>query len=547
MQEKISIRWNKIQYDPKSEYKTIWEILNERFQDNELLKTLDDLYDPYLLKWMQEAVERIKKAKENNERVIIFWDYDVDGVTSTSILMHFFKKIGMQISYRLPHRMNDWYGMKSYFMDELAPLWVTLVITVDCGTRDIEVIKHAKSLGIDVIVTDHHAVPDEIPEEAVAIINPKRKDCNYPFKHLSGAGVAFKLMMALAREYLNDEEYQKYLVDSIDIAAIGTVADCMPLVGENRIIVTAWLKQLKNSRSSGIRKLVEDKIHEDLDADVFGFLIGPRLNAAGRLDTPYKAVNLILNNGDKIDEIFAEIEEINDKRKELTRLFTDDAMGKIDEKNNIIFYHSAQIEHGIIGIVAGRLTEQFHKPSIVLKDEWEKLVASCRSPEYFSIIEILEKYKSHFLHFGGHKQAAGFSISKENFENFKMLITQELNQIDFSSFQKIILADKVIGVEEFGTRLYRQTLEFRPFGMGNPKPIFAFRDFEIDSVEWMGSTKEHITLKNKYGIKIVWFFWGEYYETLKKSKKMDIIFDMSENTWMGKTSITAKIIDIAID
>ena len=495
---------------------------------------------------MKEAVERIKKAKENNERVIIFWDYDVDGVTSTSILMHFFKKIGMQISYRLPHRMNDWYGMKSYFMDELAPLWVTLVITVDCGTRDIEVIKHAKSLWIDVIVTDHHAVPDEIPEEAVAIINPKRKDCNYPFKHLSGAGVAFKLMMALAREYLNDEEYQKYLVDSIDIAAIGTVADCMPLVWENRIIVTAWLKQLKNSRSSGIRKLVEDKIHEDLDADVFWFLIGPRLNAAGRLDTPYKAVNLILNNGEKIDEILAEIEEINDKRKELTRLFTDDAMGKIDEKNNIIFYHSAQIEHGIIGIVAGRLTEQFHKPSIVLKDEWEKLVASCRSPEYFSIIEILEKYKSHFLHFGGHKQAAGFSIAKENFENFKMLITQELNQIDFSSFQKTILADKVIGVEEFGTRLYRQTLDFRPFGMGNPKPIFAFRDFEIDSVEWMGSTKEHITLKNKYGIKIVWFFWGEYYEILKQKKKMDIIFDMSENTWMGKTSITAKIIDIAI-
>lgn len=547
MQEKISIRWNKIQYDPKSEYKTIWEILSERFQDNELQKTLQDLYDPYLLEGMKEAVERIKKAKENNERVIIFWDYDVDGVTSTSILMHFFKKIGMQISYRLPHRMNDWYGMKSYFMDELAPLWVTLVITVDCGTRDIEVIKHAKSLGIDVIVTDHHAVPDEIPEEAVAIINPKRKDCNYPFKHLSGAGVAFKLMMALAREYLSDEEYQKYLVDSIDIAAIGTVADCMPLVWENRIIVTAWLKQLKNSRSSGIRKLVEDKIHEDLDADVFWFLIGPRLNAAGRLDTPYKAVNLILNNGEKIDEILAEIEEINDKRKELTRLFTDDAMGKIDEKNNIIFYHSAQIEHGIIGIVAGRLTEQFHKPSIVLKDEWEKLVASCRSPEYFSIIEILEKYKSHFLHFGGHKQAAWFSISKENFENFKTLLTQELNQIDFSSFQKTILADKVIGVEEFGTRLFRQTLEFRPFGMGNPKPIFAFRDFEIDSVEWMGSTKEHITLKNKYGIKIVWFFWGEYYETLKKSKKMDIIFDMSENTWMGKTSITAKIIDIAID
>lgn len=524
----------------------IWEILQKRFQDNELQKTLQDLYDPYLLAGMKEAVERIKKAYENKERVIIFWDYDVDGVTSTSILMHFFKKIGMQISYRLPHRMNDGYGMKSYFMDELAPLWVTLVITVDCGTRDIEVIQHAKKLGIDVIVTDHHAVPDVIPEEAIAIINPKRRDCEYPFKHLSGAGVAFKLMMALAREYLPEQEYWKYIEESVDIAAIGTVADCMPLIGENRILVTAGLQRLKNSRSSGIRKLVEDKIHEDLDADVFWFLIGPRLNAAWRLDTPYKAVNLILNNGEKIDEILQEIEEINDKRKDLTKIFTQDAMGKIDEKNNILFYHSEKIEHGIIGIVAWRLTENFHKPSIVLKDEGEKLVASCRSPEYFSIIEILEKYKSYFLHFWGHKQAAGFSISKEKFGAFQSAITAELNAIDFTQFKKTILVDKVVGVEEFGKRLHQKTLEFRPFGMGNPKPIFMFQDFEVESVEWMGSTKEHISIKSKSGIKIVWFFWGEYYEVLKKSKKMDILFDMSENVWMGKSNITAKIIDIAI-
>ncbi len=546
MQEKISIRGNKIQYDTESQYQTITEILSKRFEENDLQKTLQDLHDPYLLSGMKEAVERIKIAHKNNERVIIFWDYDVDGVTSTSILMHFFKKIGMQISYRLPHRINDWYGMKSYFMDELAQIGVSLVITVDCGTRDIDVIKHAKTLWIDVIVTDHHAVPEIIPEEAVAIINPKRKDCEYPFKHLAGAWVAFKLMMALAREYFDEENYKKYLEESIDIAAIGTVADCMPLIWENRIIVTSGLKQLKKSRSIGIRKLIEEKIHEDLDADVFGFLIGPRLNAAWRLDTPYKAVNLLLNNGEKIDEILQEIEDINNKRKELTKLFTQDALEKVDGKNNIIFYDSDKIEHWIIGIVAGRLTEQFHKPSIVLKDEWEKLVASCRSPEYFSIIEILEKYKSHFLHFGWHKQAAGFSIAKENFENFKTLLTQELNQIDFSWFQKTILVDKVISFEEFWLQLYRTTLDFRPFGMWNPKPTFVFHNFEIDTIEWMGSTKEHITLKNKYGIKIVGFFWGEYYEELKKHKNFDIVFDISENTWMGKSSITAKIIDIAI-
>lgn len=251
IQEKLSILGNIIQYDDDSKEREISEILQKRFEGNiELLgKNLDDLYDPYLLADMDKAVLRIKTAKANNERVIIFGDYDVDGVTSTSILMHFFKKIGMQISYRLPHRIHDGYGLKPYFIDEAKKLGVSLIITVDCGTRDIEIIEYAKTLGVDVIVTDHHAVPERIPEAAVAIINPKRTDCPYPFKHLAGAGVAFKLMMALAREYIPEAEYKTYLRESIDLAAIGTVADCMSLIGENRIIVQEGLKQLKQSRS----------------------------------------------------------------------------------------------------------------------------------------------------------------------------------------------------------------------------------------------------------------------------------------------------------
>lgn len=546
MIERVSLNWNIIKYDEFSKLEKISDILTKRFIDNELDKTLDDLYDPYLLKGMSEAVERIKLAKENNEKVIIFWDYDVDWVTSTSILMHFFKKIWMQISYRLPHRINDWYGMKSYFMDELAKIWVTLVITVDCWTRDIDVIKHAKSLWIDVIITDHHAVPEVIPEEAVAIINPKRKDCDYPFKHLSGAWVAFKLMMALSRIYFSDEDYHKYLSETIDIAAIWTVADCMPLIWENRIIVSAWLKQLKNSRSLWIRKLIEEKINDDLDADIFWFLIWPRLNAAGRLDTPYKAVNLILNNSDKIDEIIFEIEEINNKRKDLTKLYTQDAMDKIDSNNNIIFYDSREIEHWIIWIVAWRLTENFHKPSIVLKNDWEKLVASCRSPEFFSIIDILEKYKSYFLHFGWHKQAAGFSISLDKFEEFKEKITAEINQVDFSSFKKTINIDKVISIEEFWFNLLNQINEFKPFGIWNLKPIFIFEDFEYDKVEFLWKTWEHITIKNKYNIKIIWFFIWKYFEILKQKNKASFIFEISQDEWMWKKTLSCKIIDIIL-
>ncbi|MGE4444436.1 MAG: single-stranded-DNA-specific exonuclease RecJ [Candidatus Altimarinota bacterium] len=546
MQEKISIKGNKVEFDINTLSQSIENILQARFQHNELEKNITDLYDPYLLNDMEKAVERIKKAHSNNERVIIFGDYDVDGVTSTSILMHFFKKIGLQVSYRLPNRITDGYGMKSYFMDELAKIGVTLVITVDCGTRDIEVIQYAKTLGIDIIVTDHHAVPEVIPEEAIAIINPKRKDCNYPFKDLSGAGVAFKLMSALAKDFFPPEKYTQYLQETIDIAAIGTVADCMPLTDENRIIVLEGLKQIKQSRSLGIRKLIEEKIHEDLDADIFGFLIGPRLNAAGRLDTPYKAVNLILNNSDTIDEVIADIENINNKRRELTKIFYEDALQNIESENNIIFYDSEQIEHGIIGIVAGKLTENFYKPSIVLKDEGEKLVASCRSPEYFSIVEYLDKYKEYFLHFGGHKQAAGFSILKEKFPDFKKDFTQELNSLDFTKQKKTIKIDKILSENEFGFQLTSKLSQFKPYGIGNLKPIFMFHDFEIESVEYLGKTMEHITIKNKYGINILGFGFGSHYDTLKKMKKIDIVFDIMEDVWMGKRQIKAKIIDICL-
>lgn len=546
MQEKISIKWNKVEFDINTLSQSIENILQARFQHNELEKNITDLYDPYLLNDMEKAVERIKKAHSNNERVIIFWDYDVDGVTSTSILMHFFKKIWLQVSYRLPNRITDGYGMKSYFMDELAKIWVTLVITVDCWTRDIEVIQYAKTLWIDIIVTDHHAVPEVIPEEAIAIINPKRKDCNYPFKDLSWAWVAFKLMSALAKDFFPPEKYTQYLQETIDIAAIWTVADCMPLTDENRIIVLEWLKQIKQSRSLGIRKLIEEKIHEDLDADIFWFLIWPRLNAAGRLDTPYKAVNLILNNSDTIDEVIADIENINNKRRELTKIFYEDALQNIESENNIIFYDSEQIEHGIIWIVAGKLTENFYKPSIVLKDEWEKLVASCRSPEYFSIVEYLDKYKEYFLHFWWHKQAAGFSILKEKFPDFKKDFTQELNSLDFTKQKKTIKIDKILSENEFWFQLTSKLSQFKPYGIGNLKPIFMFHDFEIESVEYLWKTMEHITIKNKYWINILWFWFGSHYDTLKKMKKIDIIFDIMEDVWMGKRQIKAKIIDICL-
>ena len=549
MFEQLSLKKNIIRYDENSIFEDINDILQKRFENWEFIIDwkFEDLHNPFELKDMQKAVDRIKEAKNKGERVMIFWDYDVDGVTSTSILMHFFRKIWLDASYRVPHRVKDWYWMKKYFIDEMDTLSVNLIVTVDCWTKDLDVITHAKNLWIDVIVTDHHAVPDIISEDAVAVINPKRDDCNYIYKHLAWAWVAFKLVQELVYDFFDKKEAEKYLKSTIDIAAIWTVADCMRLTWENRIIVQEWLKQIRNSRSLWIKKLIWDKINEDLDADIFWFQIWPRLNAAWRMDSPYKAVNLLLNNSENIDKIISEIEQLNEKRKYFTKEFVEDALWRVNKEDNIIFYISPAIEHGIIWIVAWRITEQFHKPSIVLKDEWDKLVASCRSPEYFSIVDILDKYKDYFVTFWWHKQAAGFTITKEKFREFKTNILKEVNSLDFSENKRIVNIDKVIALEEIWFSFLNKINKYKPFWLWNEKPIFLVKNFEYEKLEFLWKWRDHLKFTTKHWFKIFAFFMWEFYEKIKNNKApINIVFDMSEDFWNGKKSIMLKVIDIIL-
>ena len=545
MQEHLSYKWNIIKYDKKSASEDIETILLKRF--NWVFNgnsSLDDLHDPYLLCGMSEAVERIKKAKELWQKVMIFGDYDVDWVTSTSILMHFFKKVWILASYRLPHRIDDWYGIKSYFIDEFSSIWVDLVITVDCWTRDTEVVKYAKSKWIDVIITDHHTVPDIIPDEAIALINPKRGDCAYPFKHLSGAWVAFKLMSALAEEFLDKKEVKKYIEETIDITAIGTVADCMLLVWENRIIVEAWLKQIKKSRSRWIRKLIEQKIHDDLDSDIFSFLIWPKLNAAWRMDTPYKAINLILNNSDSVEETIQEIELLNDNRKQLTSDFFEKALENINTEDNIIFYESKEITHWIIWIVAWKLTEKFYRPSIVLREETDRYIASCRSPEYFSIVDILEKYKDYFQRYGWHKQAAWFSIAKENFLKFKSEILKDVNLLDFKEHKKSIFVDKIVSMDELGFKFLEKVNVFKPFWLWNIKPVFITKNLKFDRVVYLWQWIDHIKFETKYWFKVIAFWMGQFMDKIKNSKDISIIFELNLDNYNWNKNLQLNIIDI---
>lgn len=551
MNESISLKKNIISYSPESKFQDIETILQDRFENGEFIIDwkFEDLHDPFMLKDMQKAVDRIKLAYDKKERVMIFGDYDVDWVTSTSILMHFFRKIWLDASYRVPHRVRDWYWMKKYFIDEMKNLWVNLVVTVDCGTKDLEVISYAKSLWIDVVVTDHHAVPDVISEDAIAIVNPKRDDCNYMYKNLAWAWVAFKLVQALAPFFLQGEELEKYLKSTIDIAAIWTVADCMRLTWENRIIVQEWLRQIRNSRSLWIQKLIWEKINSDLDADVFWFTIWPRLNAAWRMDTPYKAVNLILNNWSELDKILDDIEELNKKRQDYTKKFVDDALNKVNPSDNIIFYISPAIEHWIIWIVAWRLTEQFYKPSIVLKDEWDKLVASCRSPEYFSIVEKLTEFQDYFISFWWHKQAAWFSISKEKFAEFKTKILQDVNKMDFSKYKKVIKVDKIVELDELWFSFLNKINKYKPFWLWNEKPIFMVRNLNYEKLEFLWqNSRDHLRFFTKHWFKIFAFYFWDFYEEIKRSwRTVSIVFDISEDVWMGKKNLMLKVIDIILE
>ncbi len=553
MTKQISIKWNIVKFSLDSLDENLDFILSQKFWENiSDLASIQSLYNPFLLKDMDRAVSRIKKAKDLWEKVFIFWDYDVDGVTSTSILMHFFMKIWIKASYRLPHRIADWYWLNFNVVNEALEKWVSLIVTVDCGTRDMEIIDYAKKNWVDVIVTDHHWVPEITPENSIAFINPKRKDCLYPYKHLSWAGVAFKLVQALASFYLKEEAYKKYILSSTDICAIWTVADCMPITWENKLIVALWLKQIKESRSRWIRILLDSYLDTDLDSDIFWFIIWPLLNAAWRMDSAFLAVNLILNNNDSVEKTLTELQWLNEKRKFLTKQFLEDFESNINTKDNIVFYMSKEIPHGIMWIVAGRITEKYYKPCIVLKDEWDSFVASCRSPDYFSMIDLLEKRKDVFSAFWWHKQAAGFSLDKDKFVDFKKDILFEMNKKDFSKYKKEIEITKLVNFDELGFNFLYKINNYKPFWIGNEKPIFMLNWFNEYKVEFLGNkTRDHLKFTTKYGFKIIAFYMWEYYEeikvALKEGRDIFLIFDISQENWLWKKSLSLKVLDVVFN
>ncbi|MBI5754840.1 single-stranded-DNA-specific exonuclease RecJ, partial [Candidatus Peregrinibacteria bacterium] len=513
---------------------------------------LSALHDPFLLKNMNRTLERIRSAVENRERMMIFGDYDADGITGTVIFFQTLKKIGAEVSYRLPDRQNDGYGLSEKFVQECVAQRVKVLITVDCGISCSAEISLAKKYGIDVIITDHHSIPEasKFPNDAFAIIHPKQKDCPYPDKEITGAGVAFKVAQALysTHHLLQNQDFEHLM----DLAGLGTVADCAPLRGENRHIVRHGLAMLKNTKNHGLKHLkkVAGIGEKEYGTEIFSYILAPRLNAAGRIAHPYFALQLLLSEDDKAERLAQNLQKLNEERQRMTRLSCDEAsrrFGDHPEKLPILIAHDPNWKSGIIGLIAGKLKERYARPCIIMEDRGDRLVGSVRSPEHFSTIALLTELEDFLEHFGGHDQAGGFDMKKENLEMFQKT-AMEISEKNLreNPIQNTLAIDCELAESDISFETYEMMKSLEPFGIGNEKPVFLVKDVTIRNIRTMGELGKHLTCTAELSHKSmrgVGFNLGEQSSALEEGEKRDLVCTLDKNDWNGNSSLELKIID----
>ncbi|MEG0006382.1 MAG: single-stranded-DNA-specific exonuclease RecJ, partial [Clostridium sp.] len=496
---------------------------------------IDNLYDPFMFKDMNRAIERIDEVIKKGQKITIYGDYDVDGITSTSILFRAFTKLGIDVSYYLPDRINEGYGLNFDAINYLKSLKTDLIITVDCGISAFEEVKYIKSLGMDVIITDHHECREDIPDTIV--INPKRQDCHYPCKNLAGCGVAFKLIEALWMYYDIDG-----VDEFLDIAAIGTIADVVDLKGENRIIAKQGMEKLKTTDKCGLIALktiagVEDK----LTSGAIAFQIAPRINAIGRLSDAKIAVELFTTNDyDKAMQIAKYLDQENRSRQKIEEEILSEVIDKISEEINlkedkVIIVSSKSWHIGVVGIVASKIVELYHRPAIILcEEEGEVLRGSCRSIEGFNMFRALEHSSDILNGFGGHEMAAGLQIDKKNLHLLKKNLNDFADTVDIDAYISKIRIDMILESEDISLSNVEALKSLEPFGMGNPTPIFGMEDMFINSKRYIGNGEKHIKIqfeKDDISYEGILFNYGANYMD-KDWKNVDIAFNLDENNWM---------------
>ncbi len=462
-----------------------------------LYATVRDLYDPFLLEGMQETVGRIKQAMERYEQIVIYGDYDVDGITSISVLLKYFKHVGYPVQYYIPNRLEEGYGLNEDAVISIAEEGTDVLLTVDCGITSVHEAQVAKEAGLDLIITDHHECQSELPD-CFAIINPKQETCGYPFDMLAGVGIAFKLVQGLM-----GDDFYGFIDEIIDIAALGTVADVAPIADENRIITKFGLEKLNETNNMGLKALIEVAGVEGktLNTGHIGFTLAPRINAAGRIGTPQLGVELLTTDDPMAaSRIASELNDLNEKRQNIEKSILEEAQLYIEKnidpnKTRVIVVKGYNWHTGIIGIVASRIAEKYYRPTIILNIEDGVAKGSARSVGHFSIFDAMSSCKDLFMKFGGHEQAAGVSMPQENVDAF----TERVN-----AYAQAVLTERdLIPVLKVDGHIHGRDISYKllddlellePFGLSNPKPQFVIEDLQVDKVAMIGKEKNHLKM-----------------------------------------------------
>ena len=527
-------------------------VKKRQLSDSFLYPKYENTTDPCLLKDMDKAIARIKQAVRNNERILIYGDYDADGVTASTVMEQTLMLSGVNpanISIMLPDRFADGYGMSPRLIKRAEEEKIQLIITVDCGSRNHAIIDELNALKIDTIVTDHHETDTTLPD-AVAVLNPKRQD--YPtlsLKNLAGVGVAFKVAEALVREGLIQNGQEKWL---LDLVLIGTICDSMLINQENRILLYYGLKVLTKTRRPGLRELMHLAGVKSLNTDSIGFQIGPRLNAAGRLDTADLSLNLLrTDSSTEAASLAARLEELNKKRKNEQTAATRE-IEKRGIKAGHVIIETGKWHEGILGIVAGRLTEEYAKPSFVLTEvENGILKGSGRSFGDFSLAKALTQVEDTIISGGGHAGAAGVRLEAKNLYTFREKINAYYDSLRLKDQQKYLKKQPDLTLDDFSDlslELLDELKALEPYGPGNEEPVFRLTNITISEVHRMGSEGQHLRLDllDKHGkpLKLVAFFAPEEWLNLTPDTKIEPTIKLVENDWSGVKSLEARIIDI---
>ncbi len=513
------------------------------------------LGDPYVMLDMDKAVEELVKIRKNGETLVIYGDYDVDGVTGTALYYLVLSKWGWNVDYHIPSRLDDGYGLNKDAIRDLHEKGIKRLMTVDCGITSVEETTFANSLGFEMIVTDHHEAKEVIPP-AAAIIDPKRPGDRYPFKDFSGVGVAYKVLQALQKRIVNDDDLEEYL----DIVALGTVADIVPILEENRYFVYKGMKLLSEKKRVGIAKLMElsNVDSNSIKAHDIGFKIAPKINAVGRIDSAYAALKLILEEDPNKAYSFAKkLVDKNRERQFIENKIYQQALAQLDtmkdlEERRILVLAGEKWHPGVIGIVASRILSIYHKPTLMISIEGNVARGSARSIEGVNIVQILKKAEDLLEEYGGHKMAAGFSLKTELIPKLDKRLQEIMKSYDPDTLTSVVNVDAKMSLNDVKKPLFSDIEKLRPYGSGNPEPVFEFEDLNVERIKNVGKLGKHVNLTLRQGqnrLDAIGFGFSHLFNDVIYTRdvtKLDVIANVWKNSWNGRTNFQLNIVDVNV-